>query len=1474
MEEHIFGSIPKSIGDRFDVVADVLDAATDSCGLRLLPFGVEGTLLGIGLPLGRVSIYGLEVFESDPCLVLVPSADCWWRRAPEVQEPLAPFLLELCAGFGGMSIGASFFGAVPVVSVDFSSLSVRHLKANSHGQVLALDLNHPHASRTIHAACPPHGFTGTMGFPCQPYSSQGRMQGWNDSRAFVLLSGLRVFWFTQPQAVILECVAAARSNHDTRQAIAAFAKAMGFEILELTFDLGTQWPCKRLRWWTLLIPPRWNHHGLHPWPCLPSTPKIGQVLPQWGTWSEPDETELQLDMEELSLYMDPRLGKEDRCLTLDSIAPTFLHSYSNATRPCPCHCRSAGFRYETLLDQGLRGSWVPSQVHGNPRFLHPKEVAALLGVPDSVLLPLGPRESNCLLGLIASPIQMVWIYGTLVENYQMATGSEEVLTALATLENYKRELLRQLHEGFPAFDTPPLHFQLWSNGSCLEILCSRASTAGSLLSAERIQLEWGHHGQISEGGCLPISDDSLLQAPGPYLLESHGKQQARERPTGLLAIGIAHEHELIIECVEPGSFLFQVLRKHNLQHTLFLRDDLGRVYGADFRLWRSLRLLTLPWIVSGWHTLVGRGPPTHDTDGARLGLGDPIIWATLQSLVRQRGLMAAGPVWVFSPKQANTLLRTSIPQGLEARVTQGPAQVICIFPADEHWALLHGVIQNGSIQWTYFDGIRDRLLDVAVRLSQQLAILLGASVASFASTTHYTQQAEHTCGTIALLHACLVLGFPGGFTEDYINRIHGHLLLHDRKADFTGYGPLGRADTLSELASLLSEHGVPAEHSRDRATLVLEKLGTSLVQSVLRSKTPWAALKAEASKPSFRLRLVTPLELSQHLQDKEKTTFGASASSKKQRGNKEKRLFTKPIKVDPQALELFPDTFVDEDGNRVGAIDFQEVAADQSGIALCNAEGAAPFFSSSSLSSEALALALIDLPEEDIIATAKIQKCMIPAKYKATEEPIVFFGGLLQLGDVAVARKASQSMPQPAVVTTSVLKIQAYRDLLGTSWEAVSKAPIRELAEATPALQLCKDSKCTGKTTDCQKAHPAVDEQYDGVILDLWSRLFTTMEGKKTEAQEADCFSVLLRVPSSMVSQILQQQPVGFFFEPRCQTTKGPDPRYKVIWLPGLDHLAASHQAKTCSKTVCLMRIKQRFGVRVLAKDEETAFKALRPGVPYMDVEVKQIYNLMPLPHGTQKSAVSALLKEWNWAAKPLQPGKGNADHMAWTVGAATPPPQPIMPGFKHDILITEVFKRASTATRPTVMATRKTEQHIRGAAAGPPVSNDPWHNGQSKDPWANFRSSQPASSTAAPAAPARRYDDLAKEIRQDIQHDLDSKLKQIGTANPDTDQRLLQLESGMAEIQAQNKQFTQWFGDVHHTCHSTQASISELQQQAVHQQQELQRLGQEVQTGQAKFQQLVQTAVHEVKSDFAKEMNGRFDTLEAMMAKKAKHEA
>lgn len=50
MDALIFGSPPREVGDRVDVVADVLDSATDGCGLRILPFGIECTLLGPHAP--------------------------------------------------------------------------------------------------------------------------------------------------------------------------------------------------------------------------------------------------------------------------------------------------------------------------------------------------------------------------------------------------------------------------------------------------------------------------------------------------------------------------------------------------------------------------------------------------------------------------------------------------------------------------------------------------------------------------------------------------------------------------------------------------------------------------------------------------------------------------------------------------------------------------------------------------------------------------------------------------------------------------------------------------------------------------------------------------------------------------------------------------------------------------------------------------------------------------------------------------------------------------------------------------------------------------------------------------------------------------------------------------------------------------------------------------------------------------------
>lgn len=45
------------------------------------------------------------------------------------------------------------------------------------------------------------------------------------------------------------------------------------------------------------------------------------------------------------------------------------------------------------------------------------------------------------------------------------------------------------------------------------------------------------------------------------------------------------------------------------------------------------------------------------------------------------------------------------------------------------------------------------------------------------------------------------------------------------------------------------------------------------------------------------------------------------------------------------------------------------------------------------------------------------------------------------------------------------------------------------------------------------------------------------------------------------------------------------------------------------------VRIRQKFGVRVLMEDEEAAWTFLRPGIEYVNSVVTNIFELHPVPH-------------------------------------------------------------------------------------------------------------------------------------------------------------------------------------------------------------------------------------------------------------------
>ena len=359
----------------------------------------------------------------------------------------------------------------------------------------------------------------------------------------------------------------------------------------------------------------------------------------------------------------------------------------------------------------------------------------------------------------------------------------------------------------------------------------------------------------------------------------------------------------------------------------------------------------------------------------------------------------------------------------------------------------------------------------------------------------------------------------------------------------------------------------------------------------------------------------------------------------------------------------------------------------------------------------------------------------------------------------------------------------------------------------------------------------------------------------------------------------------GIYVEPRAKDQRGPHPDYAVVWLPGVGQADAIHQAKTLGKAVGLARLKMRIGIRVLAKDEEAAFKALRPGISFVDVKTSCQYQLYPLPHGTQKQAVAKLLEDWGWKAKPIQPGRGRSEAMAWIIGTATPPPAAILSAFGADVVVTEhkTPKPHTTINKPVIP--KKTQQLMRqenvsSSSSGP---TDAWLDPRN-DPWAKFKSATTASTptaTLAGASGTQRIDKIATELRAEVIQEVKQQLNQHGqgqastndlqTHSDRTEKRFKALESTVQEIKHQNQNFQNWFQTMDQRSAATEKAMQELQQAVQNNHQNIQQVSTAVQQTSTRLKGELQHSVGQLKNDIEGSFDKRFERLEAMMAKKFK---
>ena len=334
-------------------------------------------------------------------------------------------VIDMCAGFGGMSQGMLTTGFQPVVAIDSNERFLNLYSMHCNADLVVGDVN---CIDTLVKIWNVAGGAGTLvaGFACQPFSRLGDQRGGQDSRSLCLRGILACAYYLQVQAVILECVQPAAQNSFVQSEIRKFSDASGFHFSQTDLHLQEMWTARRSRAWWLLSSPFLGQIPINPWHGQQLASKVRDVIPLLQPWDVSDEKDLALNAIELEAF-----GSQDETfhrflLNFAANAPCALHSWGAQVVECRCGCRPVGLSEHRLKEKGLFGCLVHScQTCETPsvlRHLHPNEVMMLNGFDPVIDFGSNARLSLTAAGQMASPLQAAWIFSHLDARIQQVQG--------------------------------------------------------------------------------------------------------------------------------------------------------------------------------------------------------------------------------------------------------------------------------------------------------------------------------------------------------------------------------------------------------------------------------------------------------------------------------------------------------------------------------------------------------------------------------------------------------------------------------------------------------------------------------------------------------------------------------------------------------------------------------------------------------------------------------------------------------------------------------------------------------------------------------------------------------------------------------------------------------------------------------------------------------------------------------------------
>lgn len=1084
--------------------------------------------------------------------------------------------VELCSGAGFLSVGMKAAGYNIVAGVEQNSSFGRLYHENDLGQFVHGSVGDADSVKQVLMAGGQNA-TVAAGVACQPYSRAGDCKSGEDARASTLPQSLEFGWLLQAPVIIVECTPRALQDKYVQGTLKTFCQKAGYLMSQNLLHLEKCWASHRARWWCILSARLIGDIPFDDFPVMPEYQKVQAVMPYEKEWPSQDLKELVLSLYEHSKFHRYSQGLHSMILDPTKQMGTALHAWGNQCYPCACGCRP-GFSEQRMQQRGLFATFIAGseiierEGYKYPvcRHMHPAEVALLCGTFPSIDWHGQLKLGLAAVGQMASPLQSCWV-GAHVLAKLAEIIQADCVTPLMKLKALQKDILMVRDSMWPPkesampvvsqpVDTSDYHRAFvcdYASGCQAEFRFPVGSTVQHLIQAERalalspqdhiwvldsVGNQVGEDVELSEGEIYQVGFGNV---PHPAVAEGVSRVDL-DLPLDFQ--GVTQKPALLNDCFPPSDV---VVSCHGAEEQpQFQFDDpncVGKVAITPQFSAGNKAVSDEPLCQLNQQGLLQMIPPHAESDGAIHGLlaqgigavdrltileAQQNAWADDELRFHLTLLQARAPaeqnVVFWDPLHVTSACRYQhVPvQSIVAGKSDAIVTIITVVCIHQHWVPVLWRKDSTSLLAYSTNAFPDHHAALQVLHTNVCkAFDVGESPIQFRDVGTI---GNTLCGVVAIEYLeHLLWGTPLALAADSLCAKHAVYRNFFRESlEQTTHRPwiwgLGSQDMDSQLTAILREHGVAANEVVSRIEMLKSKLGTESVGKAMTSHNPWRELKWMANQSIPPVQIIKPSELQSAIEARsnQQVPVGRKKPKGGMKGKGKGKSKDAQASVDPHSLRLENGIFVIDVSIQLSQIPLKSIGPAAQGIALVSLNEALPFLTSGKAVTEGgLGVIVLDMPAEIPHLPLISTKVIFPVLCAANSEPMLIEGHLYQLGHKPVTKATGGEVVKLTSIDTCVAKIAVFRDQIQGQWADVIQHPMKYVMHHVTMLSACQLTTCDEK---CGHWHG--DAAVRDPILEVWNRQWMTIGYAHCSPQEAEVFSVAVRLPKRACSSIVFRQ--------------------------------------------------------------------------------------------------------------------------------------------------------------------------------------------------------------------------------------------------------------------------------------------------------------------------------------------------------------